>query len=326
MRSRYLRHDETVQDQPRGLSSLASSITNTPSSSPDVSLCISENDVDIGDPAEGERSPLLGYQRGEEEDDDLGPLCLTPGLTQSPTLLAGSPPDTPLLGQSPILEGSARSMTILADSASRAPLLLDLLPASNLPVGGEPPCQVHYYSLAPQADDEIVLTPNHDQEEDEDDDDANEEEGRIYEASPLQARRTNGRVVTIGVTGKRWGIRRTPGSSLPSLTEPDSPPTTSIDLEWEPEAGLVRMSQESLGEEEASHTGESTSWIPRSSCSTPNSLEWDFRASTLSLRGATENESWQHADMETEQLLHEIEQLAARALSDTGHGLQPAPR
>ncbi|KAK7024462.1 hypothetical protein SK128_027488, partial [Halocaridina rubra] len=134
------------------------------------------------------------------------------------------------------------------------------------------------------------------------------------------------RIVTIGVTGKRWGIRGTPGSSLPSLTEPESPPTTSIDLEWEPEAGLVRMSRESLGDEEASHTAESSSWVPRSSCSTPNSLEWDFRASTLSLRGAAEDEAWQHNDMETEQLLYEIEQLAARALADTGHGLQPAPR
>lgn len=29
------------------------------------------------------------------------------------------------------------------------------------------------------------------------------------------------------------------------------------------------------------------------------------------------------SDQETEQLLYEIEQLAARALADTGHGLQP---
>lgn len=90
----------------------------------------------------------------------------------------------------------------------------------------------------------------------------------------------------------------------------------------------MRVSQESLGpEEEASQTAESSSWVPRSSCSTPNSLEWDFRASTLSLRGATDLDeedgtAWQHTDMETEQLLYEIEQLAARALADTGHGLQ----
>lgn len=94
-------------------------------------------------------------------------------------------------------------------------------------------------------------------------------------------------------------------------------------------AGLGVGNRESLGddrEEEASHTAESGSWVPRSSCSTPNSLEWDFRASTLSLRGGNEDEAWQHTDMETEQLLHEIEQLAARALADTGHGLQSAPR
>lgn len=136
------------------------------------------------------------------------------------------------------------------------------------------------------------------------------------------------KVVTSSVGGRRWGMRGDPGS-LPSLTEPDSPPTTSLDLEWEPEAGLGVGNRESLGddrEEEASHTAESGSWVPRSSCSTPNSLEWDFRASTLSLRGGNEDEAWQHTDMETEQLLHEIEQLAARALADTGHGLQSAPR
>ncbi|XP_066954580.1 uncharacterized protein [Macrobrachium rosenbergii] len=179
--------------------------------------------------------------------------------------------------------------------------------------------------LRPKEDDEIVLASNHDQEEEEEEEEDGEDQG-AYEESPLPVRRTSSRLVTIGVTGKRWGIRGTPGSSLPSLTEPDSPPTTSLDLEWEPEAGLVRMSRESLGEEEGSHTAESNSWVARSSCSTPNSLEWDFRASTLSLRGGIEDDSWQHTDMETEQLLHEIEQLAARALADTGHGLQAAPR
>ncbi|XP_068202600.1 uncharacterized protein [Palaemon carinicauda] len=183
--------------------------------------------------------------------------------------------------------------------------------------------------LRPKDDDEIDLVSNHEQEEEEEEDE--EEEGEdddeeAYEDSRLPFRRSNSKVVTIGVTGKRWDIRVTSGSSLPSLTEPDSPPTTSLDLEWEPEAGLVRMSRESLGEDEGSHTAESNSWVPRSPCSTPNSLEWDFRASTLSLRGGTEDDSWQHADMETEQLLHEIEQLAARALADTGHGLQAAPR
>lgn len=89
--------------------------------------------------------------------------------------------------------------------------------------------------------------------------------------------------------------------------------------------GVGRESRESLGtgEEEASQTAESNSWVPRSACSTPNSLEWDFRASTLSLRGQGEEEAWQTSDQETEQLLYEIEQLAARALADTGHGLQP---
>lgn len=100
---------------------------------------------------------------------------------------------------------------------------------------------------------------------------------------------------------------------------------SDISFNCAPFTGLGRVSRESLGtgEEEASQTAESSSWVPRSACSTPNSLEWDFRASTLSLRGQGEEETWQTSDQETEQLLYEIEQLAARALADTGHGLQP---
>ncbi|XP_037783601.1 uncharacterized protein LOC119579783 [Penaeus monodon] len=166
--------------------------------------------------------------------------------------------------------------------------------------------------LRPKAEDEVELTPHLEQQDN---------------GADTMAICDN-KVVTSSVGWRHWGMRGDPGS-LPSLTEPESPPTTSLDLEWEPEAGLGVGSRESLGddrEEEASHTAESGSWVPRSSCSTPNSLEWDFRASTLSLRGGNEDEAWLHTDMETEQLLHEIEQLAARALADTGHGLQSAPR
>ncbi|XP_069193419.1 uncharacterized protein [Procambarus clarkii] len=165
--------------------------------------------------------------------------------------------------------------------------------------------------LRPKAEDEVELTPHLEPQD----------------ASDPPTVRPSSRVAPMnGGEPRWWGINRVPGS-LPSLTEPDSPPTTSIDLEWEPEAGLARNSRDSLGgEEEASQTAESSSWVQRSSSSTPNSLEWDFRASTLSLRGGLEDETWHHTDMETEQLLQEIEQLAARALADTGHGLQPPPR
>ena len=104
-------------------------------------------------------------------------------------------------------------------------------------------------------------------------------------------------------------------------------------------------------EDELSHdkTLESISWAaPRSLCSTPNSLEWDFKESTLSLQDrplvgsgpAGENVGLStgggiqvpgagippQMDLETEQLIQEIELLAARALSDTGHGLNDPPR
>ncbi|XP_042210624.1 uncharacterized protein LOC121858326 isoform X5 [Homarus americanus] len=164
--------------------------------------------------------------------------------------------------------------------------------------------------LRPKAEDEVELTPHLEQQD-------------ISDPPPT----TTSRVTPVGGGEQRWwGLHGAAAGSLPSLTEPESPPTTSLDLEWEPEAGLARASRESLREEERSQTAESNSWVPRSSCSTPNSLEWDFRASTLSLRGGMEDETWQHTDLETEQLLQEIEQLAARALADTGHGLQPPPR
>ncbi|XP_045134397.1 uncharacterized protein LOC123517962 isoform X4 [Portunus trituberculatus] len=167
--------------------------------------------------------------------------------------------------------------------------------------------------LQPKAEDEVELTQRIEQPQD---------------TSPQHltpaARSGSGYGGAASVGGERWWGSALPGS-LPSLAGGDSPPTNSLDLEWEPEAGLGRVSRESLGtgEEEASQTAESSSWVPRSACSTPNSLEWDFRASTLSLRGQGDEETWQTSDQETEQLLYEIEQLAARALADTGHGLQP---
>ncbi|XP_066954578.1 uncharacterized protein [Macrobrachium rosenbergii] len=354
VRSRYLRHEETVQlelivtreDQPRRLSTLtsSSSISTTSllssSSSSDVSLCLeggeSLNRISGSQPkGEGlgkgllegisggasEGLPILQQQRRVDDDDP--PLNLSPepvhDLNQSPPWTVCMPVQPEQAPSTPMHDDSPFSNTLLqvSPSAPSSPVLTSLC--------HHPLRQAqYYYSITSQEDDEIVLASNHDQEEEEEEEEDGEDQG-AYEESPLPVRRTS-RLVTIGVTGKRWGIRGTPGSSLPSLTEPDSPPTTSLDLEWEPEAGLVRMSRESLGEEEGSHTAESNSWVARSSCSTPNSLEWDFRASTLSLRGGIEDDSWQHTDMETEQLLHEIEQLAARALADTGHGLQAAPR
>ncbi|CAL4066607.1 unnamed protein product [Meganyctiphanes norvegica] len=146
-----------------------------------------------------------------------------------------------------------------------------------------------------------------------------EEELELTTPQHYRPRRSTMRSITLG--------------SLVSLTEPESPITNSIDLEWEPEAGLGNCGQRSPTEREsstqlsASNTADTGSWVPRSACSTPNSLEWDFRASTLSLRGAEGEGGWQQQrhrqDAETEQLLYEIEQLAARALADTGHGLAP---
>ena len=77
-------------------------------------------------------------------------------------------------------------------------------------------------------------------------------------------------------------------------------------------------------------TMESCSAAPRSVCSTPNSLEWDFKESTLSLQDKSMVPPGapvvSQVDLETEQLIQEIELLAARALSDTGHGLNDPPR
>ena len=57
----------------------------------------------------------------------------------------------------------------------------------------------------------------------------------------------------------------------------------------------------------------------RSICSTPNSLEWDFKESTMSLQEEDE-ELW--ASNETEELLQEIEELAARALREGSPDLE----
>ncbi|XP_047497197.1 uncharacterized protein LOC125044539 isoform X2 [Penaeus chinensis] len=297
VRSRYLRQDDTVQAQPRRTFSLTSSS--------DESLCMPEDLVPCSDPGEG-GSPWL--------EDDL-PLCLSP-LPASTTLLLGplqgSPPPARPPSALSLSSGELPSTLLSTGSRSSTPLLPLDSPPHSPPSVGRPICQARFYCLTSQAEDEVELTPHLEQQDN----------GADTMAS------CDNKVVTSSVGGRRWGMRGDHGS-LPSLTEPESPPTTSLDLEWEPEAGLGVGSRESLGddrEEEASHTAESGSWVPRSSCSTPNSLEWDFRASTLSLRGGNEDEAWQHTDMETEQLLHEIEQLAARALADTGHGLQSAPR
>ncbi|KAK8744801.1 hypothetical protein OTU49_000621 [Cherax quadricarinatus] len=399
VRSRYLRHDETVQTQPRRspLSLSASS---------DESLCMSEDLLPGGDPA--------GVQHQQLCEEDVPLLSLTPpgvtlssgytfspllfppsdpppllagsppqlaepspsppqltgslpvpqlkgsppippqitgsssslplltallpnlplltgsspspplltGSSPSPPLLTGSSPSPPLLTGSspspPLLTGSSPSPNLQTSSRSSTPLPADSAPNTPLPASpphspllvGLPPCQAQYYNLTPQADDEVELTPHLEQQD----------------TSDPPTIHPSVRVAPVSSEELRWwGVHGVPGS-LPSLTEPDSPPTNSLDLEWEPEAGLARESRDSLGEEEASQTAESSSWVPRSCSSTPNSLEWDFRASTLSLRGGMDDETWHHTDMETEQLLQEIEQLAARALADTGHGLQPPPR
>ncbi|XP_069193416.1 merozoite surface protein CMZ-8-like isoform X2 [Procambarus clarkii] len=291
VRGRYFIQDDTVQArQPRRLSSLTSSS--------DDSLCMNENTLPDG----GLRAASL--QEAASQEDDL-PLSLTPAVSLSP----GRTYSLPLLPPSPpLLTGSPPSTPLPTDSASSTPLPASPPPS---PLVGLFPCQTQYYNLTSKAEDEVELTPHLEPQD----------------ASDPPTVRPSSRVAPMnGGEPRWWGINRVPGS-LPSLTEPDSPPTTSIDLEWEPEAGLARNSRDSLGgEEEASQTAESSSWVQRSSSSTPNSLEWDFRASTLSLRGGLEDETWHHTDMETEQLLQEIEQLAARALADTGHGLQPPPR
>ncbi|XP_071543975.1 uncharacterized protein [Panulirus ornatus] len=251
------------------------------------------------------------------------PLLLTESpLPPSPPLLTPSQPSPPLLMGS--LPESRSSPCLLADSPPTSSL--SALPSNSSLLAGLLPCQPQYYNLSPQpAEDEVELARHLESQD-------------ICDPPPSRACSSIRKSVSGGGGGggfnigcggggdERWWAPRGVPGSLPSLTEPDSPPTASIDLEWEPEAGLGRVSRESLGEEEASQTADSSSWVPRSACSTPNSLEWDFRASTLSLRGGVEDETWQHTDMETEQLIHEIEQLTARALADTGHGLQPAPR
>lgn len=251
--------------------------------SSDESLCMS----DLLDPSEPTDEPL--------PDDEPPILLLTPGLAQSPVIFTPVDPP-PAIGSPP---ATARLVTVDVDAS--LPLTQSVASSST---------------QQQRAEDEVELTQRVEQPP--------------PDSSPLRPTplHTPARISYGGASGpgvaERWWGSALPGS-LPSLAEVDSPPTASLDLEWEPEAGNGRESRESLGtgEEEASQTAESNSWVPRSACSTPNSLEWDFRASTLSLRGQGEEEPWQTSDQETEQLLYEIEQLAARALADTGHGLQP---
>lgn len=289
VRSRYLIQDDVVQTEPSRASRL--------SASSDESLCMSDLFADSPDPA------LLPVN-DDDTDDDPPILLLTPGLAQSPLIF--TPVDPP-----PCTTGSPGT-TRLVDLAS-------------------PTASVHHdhsthttttatstTTASQQAEDEVELTQRIEQQP--------QDTSPQHLAAHLTpaARSGSGYGGAAAAGGERWWGSALPGS-LPSLAGGDSPPTNSLDLEWEPEAGLGRVSRESLGtgEEETSQTAESSSWVPRSACSTPNSLEWDFRASTLSLRGQGEEETWQTSDQETEQLLYEIEQLAARALADTGHGLQP---
>ncbi|KAK3884233.1 hypothetical protein Pcinc_011509 [Petrolisthes cinctipes] len=285
-----------VEGQPRRGSLLSNNST-------DDSACHSEDD------------PLLPANAGED-DPDVPPLSL-------------SPPASP-----PLLNASGPSLYVDTLHSSSTPSPARFL-ASNqyLP---------HYYSLKVQAEDEVELTPHAEQpvleeQEGETEEEEEEEEEREHSSQLLRFTYRMEREVP-GEERRWWGTRSGAIGSLPSLTEPDSPRTASLDLEWEPEAALAAVHRErrekdtgaegaaaSGTEEEAvshSQTMESgNSWMPRSSsCSTPNSLEWDFRASTLSLRGE-DDMAWRHTDMETEQLLYEIEQLAARALADTGHVL-----
>ncbi|XP_076031848.1 uncharacterized protein LOC143019753 isoform X7 [Oratosquilla oratoria] len=222
---------------------------------------------------------------------------------------------------------------------------------------------------------------------------------RLWNAhgNPSFGGRTNrmgGQRIRSGMTSWRGGTR-SHGGSASSLGVGDvSPQTASIDLEWEHEAevqGYMKLNRGEDEENSVTQTLDSASFVPRSSCSTPNSLEWDFRESTLSFQqraassdlcengnagthpgraavaaaaasamaasgasgsrasnhssrersldfdfgdgldpimdyyssempeAVTNDDTWQEEmDLETEQLIQEIERLAARALNDTG--------
>ncbi|XP_045134395.1 uncharacterized protein LOC123517962 isoform X2 [Portunus trituberculatus] len=296
VRSRYLIQDDVVQTEPSRASRL--------SASSDESLCM--NDL-LAEPSNPELLPAVD---DDDSDDDPPILLLTPGLAQSPVIF--TPVDLP-----PCTTGSPPDTAHLVDLASSITSVHSDHPTHSTTTTSTNTTTTSTTTAATstlqEAEDEVELTQRIEQPQD---------------TSPQHltpaARSGSGYGGAASVGGERWWGSALPGS-LPSLAGGDSPPTNSLDLEWEPEAGLGRVSRESLGtgEEEASQTAESSSWVPRSACSTPNSLEWDFRASTLSLRGQGDEETWQTSDQETEQLLYEIEQLAARALADTGHGLQP---
>ncbi|KAF2359528.1 hypothetical protein FHG87_009717 [Trinorchestia longiramus] len=117
-------------------------------------------------------------------------------------------------------------------------------------------------------------------------------------------------------------------SLSPDVIIAESPPTASMELEWDKEPGMSHYKPEkplpSASNTVDSSLGGLSSSRLRSLCSTPASLEWDFKGSTTSLQevplGADEEEAWGASD--TEELLQEIEMLAARALQDD-EGLQP---
>lgn len=297
VRSRYLIQDDVVQTEPSRLSRL--------SASSDESLCMSDL---LADPSSPALLPADDDEADDDPDDDPPILLLTPGLAQSPVIF--TPVDLP-----PCTIGSPTDTARLIDLASpTASVHPDHSTHSTTTTTTTTPTTT---TTSQQAEDEVELTQRIEQPQ-------NTSPQHLAAHLTPAARSGSGYGGAAAGGGERWWGSALPGS-LPSLAGGDSPPTNSLDLEWEPEAGLGRVSRESLGtgEEEASQTAESSSWVPRSACSTPNSLEWDFRASTLSLRGQGEEETWQTSDQETEQLLYEIEQLAARALADTGHGLQP---
>ncbi|XP_022252955.1 AP-1 complex-associated regulatory protein-like isoform X2 [Limulus polyphemus] len=93
------------------------------------------------------------------------------------------------------------------------------------------------------------------------------------------------------------------------LTTLNTTPPSSIDLEWEDEAGLTLPAPE----EEIASTFVSETTSNRSVRSTPpsngNELEWDGEFTSVQMS---------QLDLETEQLISEIEKMTAEALNDTG--------
>ncbi|XP_018014207.1 uncharacterized protein LOC108671220 isoform X3 [Hyalella azteca] len=116
---------------------------------------------------------------------------------------------------------------------------------------------------------------------------------------------------------------REPVTLAHDLLEVQSQRTTSIELEWDQEPDMSQY-KSTKALHTTSHTVDSSmgglsSSRLRSLCSTPASLEWDFKESTTSLQAAplvTQEDEDLWGASETEELLQEIELLASRALRD----------